>query len=227
MGELEPVRRRVHRLDDVRAAGAVEPVDEAGAMRRLLGAVGSLYERAVDTVLSTPHVIDDQRQALALLDQSSSREGAGELGEQIAKVALIAAPILRRMEVARRFTRVPGVKKLPFVMSLTTAAAVGTALTHGVRDVQVIGSYVSSRLREVTGHAPDPKLVKQLTVQIYLSPGSPPRLDQRIGPARLLRRWLVRGALGRDGRRQAEKAVAAVARLDVERALAAWHATGR
>ncbi len=220
------MRRRIHRLEDVHVAGAVESTDDAGALRRLLAAVGSLYERAVDAVLATPHVVPDQGHAMALLDQSSPRDGASELGEQIAKVALIATPILRRMEVARRFTRVPGVKKLPFVMSLTTAASVGAALSHGVRDVQVIGSYVSSRLQEASGAAPDPKLVKQLTVQLYLSPGSTPRLDQRVGPARLLRRWLVRGALGRDGRRQAEKAVAAVARLDVDRALAAWRATG-
>lgn len=221
MGDLEPAPR-VHRLEDVRVAGADE--DDPGALRRLLVAVGGLYDRAVDAVLATPHDVLDQRHALSLLEGHGRESEA--LGEQITKVALIATPILRKMEVARRFTRVPGVKRLPFVMSVTTAASVGASLARGVRDVQVIGSYVASRLEQASGRAPDPQLVKRLTVQLYLSPSTPPRVDQRIGPARLLRRWLVRGALGRDSKRQAEKAIAAVARLDVDRALASWHALG-
>lgn len=240
MAELEPPGgevRRVYRLTDVRPAssvaatglgarpgGTVEGDDDAGALRRLLTAVGSLYERAVDAVLATPHEVTEHRDALALLDEQ--RGGEGELRDQIAKVALIATPILRKMEVAKRFTRVPGVKRLPFVMSLTTVASVGAALARGVRDVQVIGSYVASRLRAASGHEPDPELVKRLTVQLYLSPGTPPRVDQRVGPAKLLRRWLVRGALGRDGRKHAERAVGAVTRLDVDGVLASWHATG-
>lgn len=233
MSEASP-GGRIHRLENVRPVSGASPYaagssveaadDEAGALRRLLSAVGSLYERAVDAVLATPHEVTVHSDALALLD--GSRGGEGELRDQIAKVALIATPIIRRMEVARRFTRVPGVKRLPFVMSVTTVASVGAALGRGVRDVQVIGSYVASRLREVSGVDPDPELVKRLTVQLYLSPGTMPRVDQRVGPAKLLRRWLVRGALGRDGRKQAERAVSAVTRLDVDRVLAAWIATG-
>ena len=211
-----------------RAARAGRGVSEAhldaGSARRLLVAVNGLYDKAVDAVLATPHLVTDQGHALRLLNDHG-RDGDA-VAEQVAKVALLATPVLRRIQTARRLTNVPGAKRLPFVMSVTTVAGVGAALTRGVRDVQVLGSFVASRLRQATGTEPDPELVKRLTVQLYLSPGTPARLDQRVGPSRLLRRWLLRGALGRDSRRAAEKAVASIARLDAEGVVAAWRTHG-
>ena len=212
-----------------RAGRGVTSADpDAGTVRRLLVAVNGLYDKAVDAVLATPHAVADQGHALRLLNDRA-RDGDA-VAEQVAKVALLATPVLRRIQTARRLTQVPGARRLPFVMSVTTVAGVGAALTRGVRDVQVLGSYVASRLRQASGGVePDPELVKRLTVQLYLSPGTPARLDQRVGPARLVRRWLLRGALGRDSRRGVEKAVSSIARLDAPGVLAAWrtHGPGR
>ena len=228
MADIEPVGRS-HRLSGVRPVGngrrAPRPADpEAGSLRRLVAAVGGLYDRAVDAVLATPHDVMDQRHALRLLDERG-REGDA-LREQIAKVAVLAMPVVRRLQTAGRVARAPGLRRLPFVASVTTAATLGTSLTRGVRDVQVLGSYVASRLREASGMEPDPELVKRLTVQFYLAPSDPPRLDQRIGSARLVRRWLLRGVFGRDSRRAAEKAIGSIARMDPDRTLASWRAHG-
>ena len=218
MGELEPVERR-HRLRNVRPVGG-----DAGAVRRLLQSVTALYDRAVDSVLSTPHVVPSLAEARRLLDQHSS-EG-DHVAEQVNRVALLALPVLRRMQQAGRLARLPGVRRLPAVASIATAASIGSALNRGVRDVQVIGSYVATRLERASGTPADPALVKRLTVQLYLDPSRPPQFDQRVGSARLLRRWLTRGVMGRDSRKAAQRSLEAVSRLDPDRVLAGWRARG-
>jgi hypothetical protein len=195
----------------VRRGGRDAGEASVGAMKSLLDAVTGLYDRAISAVLATPHAVPDAHTALALLDER--HHDSQQFGEQIGKVAMLAVPVVRRLQTAERFTKLPGVRKLPWLASATSVAGAAAALTRGVRDVQVIGSFVATRL-EATGYPVDPELVKRITVQLYLSPSSPVRLDQRVGPARLLRRWLVRGALGRDTKRAAVKAVSAVSRLD-------------
>jgi hypothetical protein len=229
MGELVPVpadtpRRGPRQLFATGVARARRGGRDAGdasvqAMRGLLAAVTGLYDRAVDSVLATPHAVPTAHEALRLLDER--HHDTQQLGEQIGKVAMLAVPVVRRLQSAERLTKLPGVRRLPWLASATSVAGAAAALTRGVREVQVIGSYVATRL-EATGYPVDPELVKRVTVQLYLSPSSPLRLDQRVGPARLLRRWLVRGALGRDTRRAATKAVSAVSRLDVGAVARQW-----
>lgn len=232
MGESDAVERR-HDLTDVRplhrrsSGGSASAASvEANALRRVIAGVGALYDRAVDAVLATPHLIRDERDALQLLDERGSTDDQA-LAERIGKLAMVATPVLTRMKSAGRLAKLaklPGAKRVPLIASVTTVASVGAALNRGVRDVQVIGSYVATRIERTTGEPPDPELVKRLTVQLYLSPSTVPRLDKRVPTAKLLRKWLVRGALGRDSKKAAQKAVAAVTRLDVPSAVAWWRA---
>jgi hypothetical protein len=203
----------------VRRSGRNAGDASVGAMRGLLGAVTGLYDRAVDSMLATPHAVPTAHEALRLLEER--HRDSQHLGDQIGKVAVLAVPVVRKLQSAQRLTRLPGVRRLPWLASATTVAATAAALTRGVHDIQVLGSFVATRL-ESAGRPVDPELVKRVTVQLYLSPSSPVRLDQRVGPARLLRRWLVRGALGRDSKRAAAKAVSAVSRMDVHGLSAAW-----
>ena len=203
----------------VRRSGREAGDASVSAMRGVLAAVTGLYDRAVDSMLATPHDVPTAHEALRLLDDRH-RESQ-HLGDQIGRVAVLAVPVVRRLQSAERLTRLPGVRRLPWLASATTVAATAAALTRGVHDIQVLGSFVATRL-ESTGRPVDPELVKRVTVQLYLSPSSSVRLDQRVGPARLLRRWLVRGALGRDSRRAVERAVSAVNSLDVHGLSAAW-----
>ena len=68
----------------------------------------------------------------------------------------------------------------------------------------------------------DPALVKQLTLELYLSPRRTPTLDGGLPLGRLVRRWVFRGALGKDTRRAAGKALDAAERLDVATLEARW-----
>jgi hypothetical protein len=176
-------------------------------------AVGSLYERAIDRVLARPYQVWTADEARALLDDPETID-VSAFADQIQQIAIIAIPVMRRFAM---FRKVPGVKKFPLVLSVVTVANMTRAVRQGVREVQVIGSYLGSRLHEETGLAPDPELVKQATVQLYLSPNRRPRFDpdERVPAMRLFRRWMLYGLVGRTTNKTAVRAVGAVERMDI------------
>ena len=96
-----------------------------------------------------------------------------------------------------------------------------TTVRAGVVEVRVIGSLVAYRLEQATGLPADPRLVKKLTLDLYLSPKREPDVTTLDLPlARLARKWLLRGVFARDTRKAAHKALDAAERLDVDRVLA-------
>jgi hypothetical protein len=182
-------------------------------------AVGSLYDRAIDRVLARPYQVATADEARALLDDPESID-VSAFADQIQQVALVALPVVRRLGA---FRKVPGVRKVPMVLSLVTLANVTRSIRQGVREVQIVGSYAASRVEAVTGAPADPDLVKRLTVQLYLSPNRrpDPRADYRAPALKLLRRWLLYGLVGRTTNKTAVRAVGAVERLDLAAVLAA------
>jgi hypothetical protein len=180
-------------------------------------AAGSLYERVIDRMLARPHQLATADDAKALLEDADSID-VSAFADQIQQVAIIALPIARRVGMLRR---VPGVKRMPWVLSLVTVANVARAIRQGVREVQVVGSYLATRMQATTGQPPDPALVKALTVQLYLFPSRrPSAADTSVPAGRLLRRWLTYGLVGRTTSKSAMRAIDAVERLDVPALLA-------
>jgi hypothetical protein len=176
-----------------------------------------LYDKAIDSMLATPHQVSSRDEALTLLSKEGDTEA---VASQIQKLALMLTPIVRRVAATRK---VPGVKRIPFAAGAITVASISTAIRSGVRDVQVIGSYLASRVEQVSGRPADPRLVKKLTVDLYLHPGRQPAMhDRRIRLTGLLRTWILKGAFGRDVTKQARKAVGAVEKLDVGAVMRAW-----
>ena len=194
-----------------RAVSAV-PRAASSAASAVPRAVGSLYSRAIDRVLAQPYQITTADEARALLDDPESID-VSAFADQIQQVAIIAIPVVRRLAM---FRHVPGVKKVPWVLSIITVANMTRSIRQGVREVQVVGSYVAARLEAASGQPPDPDLVKRLTVQLYLSPSRRPNLsNEGLPTGRLLRRWLTYGLVGRTTNKVAVRAVGAVERLDV------------
>jgi hypothetical protein len=180
-------------------------------------AAGSLYDRVIDRVLSRPHQVASADAAKALLEDPDSID-VSAFADQIQQVAIIALPIARRVGMLRK---VPGVKRVPWVLSLVTVANVARAIRQGVREVQVVGSYLATRLEATTGEPPDPALVKALTVQLYLSPSRrPSAADTGVPAGRLLRRWLTYGLVGRTTNKSALRAIDAIEAMDVPKLLA-------
>ncbi len=104
----------------------------------------------------------------------------------------------------------------------STVVSLTTTVRAGVREVRVIGSLLAYRLEQATGRPADPALVKQLTLELYLSPKRTPTLSGGLQLGRLVRKWLFRGAIGRDTRKGAWKALEAAERLDVATLESRW-----
>ena len=173
----------------------------------LVDAVSSLYEHTIDRILSTPDRVTSAAEGKRLL---ASDDGTEAVADHVQRVVVLAIPVLRTFARGARFTRIP------WVLVATTAFSIGSAVRSGVREAQVIGSLVAYRLEQATAKPADPVLVKRLTLELYLAPGrTPDASDLALPVGQLLRRWLIKGAIGRDTKKAASKALDAAERLDL------------
>jgi hypothetical protein len=200
-------------LEKVKSTAASVPKAAAAVPRAAAAAATSLYDRVIDRVLARPYEVTTADEARAVLDDPDAID-VSAFADQIQQVALVALPIVRRIG---RFRKVPGVKKVPWVFSLVTITNLTRAVRQGVREVQVLGSYLAARIQATTGAPPDPELVKRLTVQLYLSPTRTldPSVDESVQARKLLQRWLFNGLIGRTSNKAAVRAIGAVERLDI------------
>jgi hypothetical protein len=180
----------------------------------LLEAIGALVDRAIDRTLLTGERVTSADEGKRLLAGTADAEA---FADNIQRVVVLAVPVVRALARGARFTRVP------LVMVASASVSIGLTLRSGVREVQVIGALVTHRLEQATGTPADPALVKRLAVELYLEPKRTPDLgSDRLRLLRLTRRWVLRGALGRDTSRHARRALDAAERLDARAAHSAW-----
>lgn len=178
----------------------------------LVRAAGSLFDDLVDKLLGSDERVTSAAQGKLLIAADDDME---EVADRVQRFVAVATPAVRMLARGARFTRVP------WVLVATTTMSLLTTVRAGVLEVRVIGSLVAHRLEQATGLPADPRLVKKLTLDLYLAPKREPDLSTLDLPlARLARRWLLRGVFARDTRKAAHKALDAAERLDVERVLA-------
>jgi hypothetical protein len=80
----------------------------------------------------------------------------------------------------------------------------------------VLAALLAHRFEEETGAQPDTALLQKLTLELYLRPRRTPNVsDVSLPLARLARRWIVSGALGRTTGGKTDKALDAAERLDM------------
>jgi hypothetical protein len=177
-------------------------------------AIPAVYERAIDRMLTASERVTSAAEGRALL---AAKEGTEAVAGRLQRVVVLAAPIVRTVARCARFTRVP------WVLLGTTAVSTGLTLHTRVREVQVLGALLAHRIEEATGEPADPALVKKLTVELYLAPKRQPDLsDPRLRIARLVARWVFRGAAGRGTGKGAWQALEAAERLDIAPLVARW-----
>lgn len=194
---IEPYRQSVH--DEVMTSALVR-------------AAGSLFDDLVDKLLRGDERVTSAAQGKLLIAADDDME---EVADRVQRFVAVATPAVRMLARGARFTRVP------WVLVATTTMSMLTTVRAGVLEVRVIGSLVAHRLEQATGLPADPRLVKKLTLDLYLAPKREPDLSTLDLPlGRLARKWLLRGVFARDTRKAAHRALDAAERLDVERALA-------
>ena len=190
------------------------PDPEPERNRTLLDAVGGLYDQVIDRILLSPERVTSAAEGKRLMASDDDSEA---LADTVQRVAVVATPIIRTLARGARW-----LPRVPWVLVASTTASLVMTLRAGVREVRVLGSLVAHRLELETGRPADPALVKQLTLELYLSPRRTPSLNGGLPLGRLVRRWLFRGAIGKDTRRVADKALDAAERLDVATLESRW-----
>jgi len=218
------VRARALRLEMMSSGrqGASPPtrqrgVDVRAARNELVAALGAFVDRAIDRVLLTGERVSSAAEGKRLL---ATRTEAEARAERIQRLVVAGTPVVRRLARGARFTRVP------WVMVASSSIAIGIVFRTGVRELQVLASLVAQRLEQETGVPAEPALVKKVTIGLYLNPKRIPDLaDTRLHLGRLIRRWVLSGAFGRNTSSRAQRALEAAERLDATELSARWAAT--
>ena len=182
--------------------------------RTLLHAVGDLFDQVIDRILLSPERVTSAAEGKRIMAGDDETEA---LADTIQRIVMIATPILRTLAHGARW-----LPRVPWVLVASTTASLVTTLRAGVREVRVLGSLVAHRLEEATGRPANPGLVKQITLELYLSPRRTPTLHGGLPLGKLARRWVFRGAVGKDTRKAAYKALDAAERLDMATMDALW-----
>jgi hypothetical protein len=188
-----------------------ETKPERGALlaipRSVERAAGDVVHQAFERLLSSDVRVTTAADAKRLL---ADHEDTEELTDAIQRFVAFATPVARIALRGARFTRVP------WVLLMSSAVSIGVTVRNGVRELQAIAALLAHRFEQETGAPPDPALLRKLALELYLKPRRTPDVsDLGLPLARLARRWIVSGALGRNTRGKTEKALDAAERLDV------------
>jgi hypothetical protein len=172
-------------------------------------AAGAVAHQAFERLLSSDIEVESAAEAKHLL---ADHEDTEELTDSIQRFVAIATPLARIALRGARFTRVP------WVLVASSAVSIGVTVRNGVRELQLLAALLAHRFEHETGAPPDPALIRKLTLELYLKPRRAPDLSNLDLPlARLARRWIMNGALGRNTRKKIERALDAAEHLDLAR----------
>jgi hypothetical protein len=203
-----------------RDVGPTASSDEGAVARVLARAVRArdlatnVIDSTLDRVFAAPLDVRSAAEAMAVLEPQSGTSPLRRGAEWAA--ARTAARVGTKLG-----SRAAGRVALP----IGVAMELGLATREGVKELQVLASFLLARLR-ADGHPVDGELIRRATLAIYLEPRQPP--DLRVPVQRrslaVARRWSV-DAIPLTGRAQASRTrarVDAIARLDTRHLVDAW-----
>ncbi len=170
-------------------------------------AAGDVVHQAFERLLSSNVEVKTAAEAKRLLAHHEDTEA---MTDAIQRFVGVATPVARIALHGARLTRVP------WVLVVSSAVSIGVTVRNGVRELQALAALLAHRFEQETGSPPDPALLRKLTLELYLRPRRIPDVsDLGLPLARLARRWVVSGALGRNTRKKSERALDAAERLDL------------
>ena len=182
--------------------------------------VRALIDGAFDRVFAEPFDVRTAQELEDLVAAGPVGVGAAPAATTVTAFVAAATPMARRaLALATKSGKFAGKAPLPSskglkiaLASIPVALRLSTTSRRGVRELQLLASYVMWRLREA-GVDPAPGLVRSLALSLYLDPARRPSLEIPSGRAAggIARQWVLR-SLGGD----AESAVRARARRQAE-----------
>lgn len=182
----------------------LEPVPrgEQFRSRRLRDQVRALVDSALDRVFDEPlEIRSNDEFARAMLEHPSGARAGAAAGALAGFVALARPAAERGLRILRTSGKapVPAAKAAKYAaIALPVTITLASTARRGVRELQVIASYVIHKLRD-EGVDPGRDTVRALALSLYLDPERPP--DRTLTPGRaagrLTRAWALR-SLGAD-----------------------------
>lgn len=170
-------------------------------------AAGDVVHQAFGRLLSSDVRVTTAAEGKRLLAQDDDTE---QMTDAIQRFVGIATPVARIALRGARFTRIP------WVLVASSSVSIGVTVKSGVRELQVLAALLAHRFEAQNGVRPDAALLQKLTLELYLRPRRTPDVsDVTLPLARLARRWIVSGALGRNTRGKTDRALEAADRLDL------------
>ena len=133
-GHDEPARAREASL----ATRLPEPEPERD--RRLLEAVGGLFDQVIDRILLSPERVTSAAEGKRLIAFDDDSEDVTDTDPAHRHVA---TPIVRTLARGSRL-----LPRVPWVLVASTTASLVMTLRGGVREVRVLGSLVAHRLEQ-------------------------------------------------------------------------------
>jgi hypothetical protein len=195
----------------------------------------ALVDGAIDRVFDEPFVVRSGEELEELV--AAGPVGTGTSIPTVTGVTAFVAAALpaarRAWSVASKSGKIASAAPIPAskalkvgLATLPVALRLSTTARRGVREVQLLASYVMTRLREL-GIEPERGLVRSLTLSLYLDPARRPALDIPSGRAigGVSRQWVLR-SLGGDAessvRARARRQAEAIDRLDLAEIAQRW-----
>ena len=170
-------------------------------------AAGDVVHQAFERLLFSNMHVTTAAEGKRLLAEDDDTE---QLTDAIQRFVGIATPVVRIALRGARFTRIP------WLLAASSSVSIGVTVRTGIRELQVLAALLAHRFEEEAGAQPDAALLQKLTLELYLRPRRTPNAsDVSLPLARLARRWIVSGALGRNTRGKTDKALEAAERLDL------------
>lgn len=196
--------------------------------------VRALIDGALDRVFDEPFDVRTAEEFEDLVAMGPTGVGAAPAATTLTAFVAAATPMARRaLAVATKSGKFASKAPLPSskafkvgLASIPIALRLSTTSRRGVRELQLLASYVINRLRGA-GVDPDHGLVRSLTLSLYLDPARRPALEIPTGRAAggVARQWVLR-SLGGDAesavRARARRQAEAIDRLDLAAVGAQW-----
>ncbi len=196
--------------------------------------VRTLVDGALNRVFDEPFDVRTATELEDLVAAGPIGNGPGPAATSLGAFVAAATPLARRaLSVATRSSKVATKTPLPSskalkigLASIPIALRLTTTTRRGVRELQLLASYVITRLR-AAGVEPERGLVRALTLALYVDPARRPTLDMpgsRTAGA-VARQWVLR-SLGGDAesaiRARARRQAEALDRLDLPALAVVW-----
>jgi hypothetical protein len=198
----------------------------------------ALVDTALDRVFDEPFDVRSADELEELVATGPVGNGPGLAATSLGAFVAAATPIARRaLAAANHSSKVATAAPLPSskvlkigIASIPVALRLSTTTRRGVRELQLLASYVINRLR-VAGVEPERGLVRALTLSLYVDPARRPTLDTAGSRTAgvISRQWVLR-SLGGDAetalRARARRQAEALERLDLQALAVVWARRG-